>query len=149
MCVKIQCRFLQQFARQHAKVRDLTYTHACLEVKFGFRQVQKCLKGGSFPVIWTSCSTAVQFTFSNHLLCKTCSLTIERSFDNVSPKPGIKPRRDEKFFLDKVLLLVCTRKNQQVFLDKEPCLKASHDSFQTSKTVCVWSCVQLQPTRKN
>ena len=27
-----------QFARQHAKVRDFTSRHACLEVKFGFRQ---------------------------------------------------------------------------------------------------------------
>ena len=40
-----------QFARQHAKVRDFTSRHACLEVKFGFRQVQVCFIGGSLPVI--------------------------------------------------------------------------------------------------
>ena len=43
-----------QFARQHAKVRDFTSRHACLEVKFGFRQVQVCFIGGSLPVILSS-----------------------------------------------------------------------------------------------
>ena len=43
-----------KFARQHAKVRDFTSRHACLEVKFGFRQVQVCFIGGSLPVILSS-----------------------------------------------------------------------------------------------
>ena len=43
-----------QFARQHAKVRDFTSRHACLEVKFGFRQVQVCFIGGSLSVILSS-----------------------------------------------------------------------------------------------
>ena len=43
-----------QFARQHAKVRDFTSRHACLEVKFGFREVQVCFIGGSLPVILSS-----------------------------------------------------------------------------------------------
>ena len=43
-----------QLARQHAKVRDFTSRHACLEVKFGFRQVQVCFIGGSLPVILSS-----------------------------------------------------------------------------------------------
>ena len=45
----------------------------------------------------------------------------------------LKPRTDKQFFLDKLLLLVCTLKNRQVFLDKEPGLKASHGSFQLVK----------------
>ena len=43
-----------QFARQHAKVWDFTSRHACLEVKFGFSQVQVCFIGGSLPVILSS-----------------------------------------------------------------------------------------------
>ena len=43
-----------QFVRQHAKVWDFTSRHACLEVKFGFRQVQVCFIGGSLPVILSS-----------------------------------------------------------------------------------------------
>ena len=48
-----------QFARQHAKVRDFTSRHACLEVKFGFRQVQVCFIGGSLPVILSSMGRTV------------------------------------------------------------------------------------------
>ena len=59
----------------------------------------------------------------------------------------LKPRTEWQFFLDELLLLVYTRKNWQVFLEKEPGLKARHDSFQTRKTVRVWSC--LPPSRKN
>ena len=51
-----------QFARQHAKVRDFTSRHACLEVKFGFRQVQVCFIGGSLPVILSSMRTSCQIT---------------------------------------------------------------------------------------
>ena len=43
-----------QFGRQHAKVRDFTSRHACLEIKFGFRQVQVCFIGGSLQVILSS-----------------------------------------------------------------------------------------------
>ena len=46
---------------------------------------------------------------------------------------NVKPRTDEQLFLEKVLLLVRTQKNWQVFLDKEPGLIASHDSFKPGK----------------
>ena len=43
-----------------------------------------------------------------------------------------------QFFLDKFYLLVCTAKNWQVFLDKEPGWKAGHTSFSTRKLVRVY-----------
>ena len=52
---------------------------------------------------------------------------------------NVKPRTDEQFFLDKFYLLVCTTKNWQVFLDKEPSWKAGHASFSTRKLVRVYS----------
>ena len=51
-----------QFAREHAKVRDFTSRHACLEVKFGFRQIQVCFIGGSLPVILSSMVVSHQIT---------------------------------------------------------------------------------------
>lgn len=52
----------------------------------------------------------------------------------------INPRTGEQFFLDKVYLLVCSKKNWQFFLDKGPCSKASHASFSSRKLAPV--CVQ-------
>ena len=40
-----------------------------------------------------------------------------------------------KIFIDKLLLLVCTQKKWQIFLDKEPGFKASHDIFQQRSRV--------------
>ena len=57
-----------QFARQHAKVRDFTSRHACLEVKFGFRQVKACFIGGSLPVILSSMGLVCMFDQLTFLL---------------------------------------------------------------------------------
>ena len=49
------------------------------------------------------------------------------------------PSTDEQVFLDKFYLLVCTWKNWQLLLDKEPGLKASRTSFSTiRKLACVY-----------
>ena len=50
----------------------------------------------------------------------------------------IKPHTDEQVFLDKFYLLVCTRKNWQFFLGKEPGLKASRTGFSTRKLARVY-----------
>ena len=65
-----------QFARQHAKVRDFTSRHACLEVKFGFRQIQVCFIGGSLPVILISMGSPQPRTQT--LLATVCALPKEK-----------------------------------------------------------------------
>ena len=80
-----------------------------------------------------------------------CRAYLTHECDEWSPQRGSNLRlrlspvhADQQFFLDNFSLTsficscMCTAKNWQVFLDKEPCWKAGHASFSTRKLVRVY-----------